>query len=313
MSVLKGNKSFYDYEVSDTLAYNLKCWLEYGLLEMGAYTRVNYSLPTSGYTNLKRVNDDRYGNNRVFEGLGAGWVWENDVSPIAGIPAPFVASGIHVNNTFYPTATTSGTYGHIVDFRTGRVIFNNSIPSSASVSCEYTFRNIGVYLVDEPQYKTIIERYLEQYQNMETLAPKGLAQKLKEDRVILPSVVVEVGDRTNEPLQLGGGEINSFSVEYHIFSDNSFTNRRLCDVLNNQYQTTLDLFDVNNLQFPYNYDGSLASGALTYPNLGSRNSPYFWEFARIEATDGGPQPSDTDVHRAEVRHTIGVDRHLITY
>lgn len=317
MAVLRGNKSFYDYEVSDALANNLQRWLEYGLLEMGAYTIVSFNTATSGLTNLQRTQDERYGGiGRVYEGMGPGWVWENDVNPITAIDRPLIASGVHVDNTFYPTATTVGPYAHKMDFRTGRVIFNTSLPASAQVKCEYTFRDVAIYNVDGPEWKIIVQgvnTYQENFEELGSHAPSGMAQILKHNRVWLPAVVVDVGDRTMAPLQLGGGEIASFTVDYHVFSDKSFTNQRLADLLNNQYDQVLDLFDLNNLQFPYKHDGTLASGAVTYPLLGNRNSPYFWTYGRITDVDGGRRNSATDVYRAEVTHTIEVDRYLVTY
>ena len=318
MAVLKGNKNFYDYEVSDALANNLQRWLEYGLLEMGAYTVVSFNTATSGLATLQRSHDERYGGaGRVYEGMGPGWVWENDVNPISvGLDRPIVASGVHVNNTFYSTAATSGTYAHKIDFRNGRVIFDSPLPASAQVKCEYTFRDVAVYHVDGPEWKTIVQgsqTYQEQYENLSQHSPSGMAQILKQNRVWLPAVVVDVGDRTMVPLQLGGGEIASFTVDYHVFSDKPFTNRRLSDLLNNQYDQVLDLFDLNNLQFPYKHDGTLASGAVTYPVLGNRNGPYFWTYARIADVDGGPRHSATDLYRSELTHTIEVDRYLITY
>ena len=316
MPVFKGKKSFYDYEVSDALAYNLKTWMDYGLLETGAYTIVSFSnASTSGYTNLQRVYDDRYGGHgRVYEGLGPGWVWEQDVSPVVeNVTRPLIASGVRVNNVFYPTSSTSGIYAHSIDFRHGRVLFNNSLPASDKVQCEYTFRDVATYLVDDPEWKTIETSYVGEFGLLEKLSPSGMAKHLKDNRVWLPAVMIDVGNRTNLPLQQGGGDINVFNVDYHIFSDSSFSNRRLADVLSNQYQNTLDLYDVNNLQFPYNYDGSVPSGALTYPVLANRESSHFWTYAYIEETSGGPMHTSTDVFRARISHTIQVDRYMITF
>jgi hypothetical protein len=315
MPVFKGTKSFYEYEVSDALAYNVKTWLDHGLLETGAFTIVSFSnVATSGLTNLQRVQDERYGGTgRVYEGMG-NWVWEPNIAVVQdNLPQPLVASGVRVNNVFYPTTTTSGTYAHKIDFRDGRVIFNTALPANAQVKCEYTFRDVATYLVDDPQWRTIIEGYTEKFEKLGSVSPSGMAQYLKDERVWLPAVVIEVGDRTNTALQLGGGDINTFDVNYHIFSDKSFSNRRLCDLLNNQFETTLPLFNLKTVPFPYTYEGTVASGALTYPTMSDRNGPYFWDFAFIAATDGGPRTSATNVYRAEISHTISVDRHMSTF
>jgi hypothetical protein len=312
MSVLKGSKNFYSYEASDTLAYNLKNWLEYGLVEMGAYTPVKFSLATSGYTNLKNVYDERYGgSNRVYEGLGPSWVWESGISPIGTSINPFQVSGVYVNNTFYPSSTTSGSYAHTVDYERGRIIFASGV--SATVKCEYTFRDISVYLSDTPQWKEIITQYLDKYDTLDTSSPSGMASVLKENRVWLPCVVIEVQDRTNSALQLGGGEINTYAVFYHVFSDNAFSAKRLIDTINNQYEKTLTLFDINSAPFPLSYEGSISSGALTYPEVSSRSSPYFWTYGAIISSRGGSMGNLSDVYTGTVVQSIEVARYLSTY
>ncbi len=313
MSVLKGNKSFYDYEVSDLLAWNLKAWLDYGLIEMGAYTNAIFSsTATSGLTDLKRAKDDRYADGQIYEAFGPHFIWETDVQPIGRSDKPVIASGVYIDNVFYPPPG-SGNYTYTMDFRHGRVIFGSGLASGTSVKCEHSFGDIASYLVDDAEWKTITHEFTKGYDELESLSPSGMAQKLKKNRVWLPCVVIDVGDRTNEPLQLGGGEIHVFDVDYHIFSDKSFANRRLCDVLGNQYQTTISLFNINDFNFPYNYNGSVASGAMTYPVVSSDNSPYFWDRARVMTTDGGPMNPETDVYRGTCSHTIEIERHLITY
>src|SRR5688572_24263958 len=114
MPVFKGTKSFYNHEISDIVAQNLKSWLEYGLLEVGAYTPITFDSPASGYTVLQRAYDDRYGADRVFEGLGE-WAWESDVSTsISGLDPVFRVSGVYVDDDFYPLST-SGAYAHTID------------------------------------------------------------------------------------------------------------------------------------------------------------------------------------------------------
>src|SRR5688572_14147150 len=158
MSVLKGNKNFYDYEVSDALANNIQRWLEYGFAEMGAYTIAAFDKPTSGLTQLQRAYDDRHGGEgRVYEGMGPGWIWENDINPIGGGDRPIIASGVLVNHVFYP-ANTPGPYQHKIDFKHGRVVFASGVAKNALVECQYTFRDIGVYNVDGPEWKTIVTK-----------------------------------------------------------------------------------------------------------------------------------------------------------
>ena len=58
MSVLRGTKSFYDYEISDILVENLRQMYSYGFIEMGAFTNIQFNSKASEYTILKSVYDD---------------------------------------------------------------------------------------------------------------------------------------------------------------------------------------------------------------------------------------------------------------
>jgi hypothetical protein len=313
MSVFRGSKNFYDYEVSDILGHNIRTWLDYGFLEMGAYTNVTFNNPnTSGFTNLKRVYDDRADAGTVWEGMGPAWVWESGVSVLGNQAAPFQVSGVYVNNTFYPVST-SGQRSYTVDYKNGRIVFASGLAAGTSVKCEYSFKDIGVYLVDSPQWKTIVDRYDEQYNNLETLSPSGMASILKINRVWLPSVFVEVQERNNQGYQLGGGELAIQTVRYHILTNRAFDNHRISDTINNQYQKKLSLYDINLAPFPLNFNGSIASGAKTYPQLADQNSPYYWTAAFIEDSFGGPEETLSDVYRSELTHSVVVYRYVPTY
>ena len=311
MSVLKGTKNFYAYEVSDTLSQNLKTWIEYGLLEIGAYTAISRSGANSGYSQLQRVYDDRYGGNRVFEGVGPGWVWESGVSTSAGSDTIFGVSGVFVGATYLPNAT-SGSNSYIIDYANGRIVFDNAVSTASGVSCDYVTRDVAVYLSDSVQWKTIVQKYEERFDDIDNLSPSGMASILKENRIWLPCIVVEVQDRTNRPLQLGGGDYNEFAVFYHIFSETAFPVRRIVDMLNNQEGKRLDLYNLATAPFPLNRNGTIASGSLTYPNLSSRNGPYFWTYAYIESSRGGYRNTFTDLHRGEIIQSIAVGRYLST-
>jgi hypothetical protein len=311
MPVLKGTKNFYDYEGSDILAYNLKSWLEYGLLEVGAYTPIKFNLPTSGYTKLKHVKDDRYNDYQVYEGFGPSWVWENDVAPIGESIAPFQVSGIYINNVFLPT-NTSGNLSYKVDYKRGRIIFDRPV-TSGNIRCEYTARDISVYTADSYEWKTIVDEYQTRYDSLDTLSPSGMASNLKENRVWIPCIVIDVQNRTNEGLQLGGGERSEYMVFYHTFTDKGFTNKRLLDLISNQDSTSISLFDVNRAPIPLKNNGTLSSGALTYPNLANRNNSYFWTYGYIDKSQTETIDDHLDLFRGQCRQTVQVDRYLSTY
>lgn len=313
MPILKGSTDLYQYDITDILSNNIQKWLEYGLLEKGAYTSAKFDGSTSGLTNLKSVYDSRYGYNRIYEGFGPSWVWETDFNVPSGFDIPFQVSGVYVNNTFYSSAATSGTYSHKVDYLNGRIIFNNAIASGLSVKAQYIFRDVDVYLTDSHKWKVIVDEYERRFEDLDDLSPSGMASILKENRVWMPSIIIESTRSGNFGLQLGGGERQNFETNIFVLGDNPFITNRLCDLLNNQFQQNLFLFNSNTVPVTYNINGTLASGALTYPNLSDRSGPYFLTYAYILSSDGGSNGNFDDVYRGIVNWRIEVDRYLSTY
>lgn len=318
MGILKINRVFYDYSASDILADNLKTWLEYGLLETGAYTTAKFNMPsTSGLTNLKRVFDERYdgingSGSHVFEGMGPSWVWENITNVPSGYPGLFRPSGVYVNNVFFNVAE-SGYYSFKVDYLNGRILFNNPVPQGSSVKCEYCFRDVAIYLEDEVPWRETIQNYLNKYENAENLQPSGLCQILKDNRLWLPCIIIDAKTRDSVGIQLGGGELDTNLVVYHIFSENPSVTRGMSDIIQDQKSQTLNLFDSNKRPQTFEYDGTLSSESTTYPNLINRGSGYFWTFGAIVSSKSRRIFNISDMFAAEVAHGIEVERYLSTY
>lgn len=316
MGILKGTTGFFQYDATDTLRYNLTSWLDWGLLEMGAFDSADKDGKNSALATLQEVKDERETDGTVFEAFGPSIVWQSGISPLAGSPEMINVSGVWVDGSFYPNGTT-GTNGFIVDYKNGRVVFEES-KSSSTVQMNYSFPHVGVYDSYSPQWKDVIDAYsTSDFSSIGTNSPSGIASSLKERRVWLPSVFVELQDRTNEPLQLGGGEIHDFAVFYHVFGSRDFDVTRVCDILNNQETKTLKLFDVNKARssgvIPFNYDGSLPSGVLEYNDLRQNNSGYFWTYSRIDASRGGKRSTFSDISRGEVIQSVSVTRYPSTY
>ena len=313
MAVLSFSRNFYNYDVSDILADNLRNRLEYGLLELGAFTNVQFSLPTSGYTNLKSVYDPRHSNYQVYEGLGPSWVWQDDVGTVDGSTPPINASGVWVNSVFYPTVSTSGTYTHKIDFQNGRVIFDSPLISSDSVKCEYSFNDVAIRLTSDPMFLTVANEYLSRFNTLTQLSPSGMASILKEKRVWMPAVFLSTHSHTYQGLQLGGGKIEKVRVIYRVVSDMPFSNSKLSDVITNQVSTHFCIYDANLAPPEYNFDGTVNPSGQTYKELSERSSPHFWTFAYVNTSNGGGLPNSSDVYRSDVTQEVWVDRYLSTY
>lgn len=314
MPVFNGSKNIYQYELSDILAENVKNWVQYGLLELGAYTVSKLNLPTSGYCTLKRVYDDRFGGaGRVYEGMGPSWVWQSGVTTnLSGAYPIFRVSGVYVNNSFYPTSTV-GSYSHKIDYRNGRVIFDSSISKTDEVKCEYVYNNCDVVLTDSTKWRTIEQEYDKRYNNIDSLSPSGMASVLKANRIWLPCIGIDVDDIDTRGLQLGGGHIADCIVHYNILSDSPYFCVRISDTLNNQRDHTINLYDINKAPFAFNFDGTLSSSAKTYTELADRANSYFWTYGAITFSALSNMESDSSLFIRRVSHNFEVPRYLSTY
>lgn len=315
MSVFRRTGQYYSYGVSDNLAYNLQSRIEYGLIEIGAYSAVRFDTPMSGYCTLQGSYDRSLGGSGyVFEGFGPSWIWQEDVSVPNGMTQPTRASGVWINDDFYLTSTTVGQYSHKIDYRNGRVVFDSPLSPSDVVKCEYFMNDVDVLTTESRQWKRIVDDYASRFTTIAQTQPSGLASVLKENRIWLPSVFVEVDSVVNTTgLQLGGGQINDIRVVYHIFAERPADRKTLSDLLIEEEDRVLRLFDVNDITPPLSFDGTVASGALTYKDLTDQNSPYFWTFGFVESSTGGNSGQFPNLYRATIRQNIQVDRYNSTF
>jgi len=311
MATLKGTTEFYSFDSTDILSYNIKAMFKYGLLEKSAYSNVTLNGSNSGLAELQLVKDNRHTDGTVFESYGPSIVWESGLVNAFSYDNPIAVSGIYIDNTFVPNGTT-GASGFYIDYEFGRVVTNSDF-SSNTIKMEYSFPEVAIYSSDSDQWKSIINSYMDSFDSVGNLSPSGIASRLKENRIWTPCMVVDIQDRTNEPFQLGGGEIHDYAVFYHIFANNGFQATKISDIVNNQESTSLFLYNINNAPFPLEFNGSLASGALQYNQLARQDSPYFWSKARIESSRGGKRNTFSDIYRSEVVQQISVIRYPSLY
>lgn len=310
MAVLRSRQNFHDYHVTDLVSYNLQEWLSYGLLELGAYTVVAFDLPTSGYTVLQRTYDNNYGGaGRVYEGLGS-WAWQSGVQVPDGYDPIFQVSGVYVDGVFYDKDTV-GQYAHTIDYRNGRIIFDNEIINEETVvQAEYVFHDVAIYNSDNVEWQTILDTYQEAFESISELQPSGVAAVLKERRVWLPCVVLNVQDRTHRPFQLGGGEIAQCGVFWHVLGETPAAHNSLKDIINDQVYKTIRLFDVNEAPFPLNSVGELQDNLIEYPELASPSGDYFWSYGYFANSYCRDKDNKFGLYYSEVRQQLDIQRHV---
>ena len=269
---LKGLDSYGEALVDDHLRVNLISFFDWGFLQKNAFHNVR--IPTSGQYGgnkhkLELVKDPRYTNGQVFQAFRGNWVWQSGLAF-----SSIQYSGCNVNSVFCPLSGV-GPYSHYVDYPNGRVIFNSAISTSANVTAEYSYKLVNV--VDANQVKFIRQVQDGSFRLDDanfTNPSSGNWAITPENRLQLPAVGIEVtNNRVYRPLQIGGGQYVKTKVIFHIIAENDKTASHISTILSMQNEKTNETFNVNSISqnnlSPLNYRGSVASGALTHPQMTS--------------------------------------------
>lgn len=253
-------------------------FLNWGFLQIGAV--VNATLSSSGLyggnqSTLRPVRDPNYTNGQVWEGFRQNWVWESGLNN-----NPIAISGVYVSGSFYPTSGSS--LPHIIDYPRGRVIFTSPIPTGSPVKVEHSYKYINVVDADTVPF----------FQNLQTNSfridseqfsqfASGDLFKIGDTRLQPPIVAVEVPNQTSyKPYEIGHGSWAKKRILCHVISeDGGQTADKIADIISMQEERVIFGIDTNKLatdnKFPLNYNGSIASGAMTYPQMISGD--YRWK------------------------------------
>lgn len=266
MLTFKGIDSagFGGLDLTDQLLYNLKFWIDWGLLHHGAFSiyRINdFSFYNDTEDKLIPVYDERFGNGHVWTGVGPEWVWESGV--VASEP-PFRVSGVYVNNAFVPVGN-NGALNYHIDYQRSRVIFDNPQALDSDIRAEYTHRMVHVAFDDHPNFRQLIQNsIISQVSN--TL---GSGLPTRENQIHLPAIFIGQRSGTQRGLELGGGQIKTRNISFNIFADNSSDRNLLADWMDKQSRASFVMADINDFIFPFDQYGDIASGVLNWPQMAS--------------------------------------------
>lgn len=272
--------------ILNELENNYKSFLDWGFLNIGAFT--NVQIPTTNISNFNlhilKPTTDPNNNNKVWQSARKDWVYESGINFNGTNPILF--SGLYVNSTFYPAPTGNATIGYSVDYPEGKIIFNNPIASTSIVNAEYAYRNIQVYKMEEfPYWKEIQHRSLENKTGL-SLSSSGDFAIGSEHRVQLPAVVIEpVARSVNEPFRLGDKSlIISQDILLHILADNPKDKNTITDILRLQDDREIWLYNTNTIVdsgvYELNYNGSKNITGQNYDTI-VNNDNYRWLKCRM--------------------------------
>jgi len=294
---------FGGYELTDHLLYNLKWFLDWGLLNNGAYDIYTYddaSFYDDDESKLHPVKDERYGDGHVWEGAGHEWVWESGVSLNGAITDPFRVSGVYINGDFYPK-TETGINAHHIDYRRGRIIFDEPKSLDEDIRAEFTRKSVFVGFADHKEFRVLMLDAA--YEFATDASTSGTTSR--EHQVWLPSIFIEVSRGKQRGLQLGGGQIKTRYVTFHIFADSPSDRNLLMDLIDYQSRKSFWMADLNNITFPFDIYGDIVDGVTNWSNMTLEHP---WKRLRVvDSTTSSINSLNSQLFRARVSWEIEID------
>jgi len=282
-----GVENFGSTLILNELENNYKSFLDWGFINIGAFT--NVSIPTQNISSfnlhiLKTTEDNNQTNKTVWQSARKDWIYESGIS-YSGV-SPILVSGVYVNSTFYPGPTGNNTLGYRINYPEGKIIFNKPVPPSSVVQAEYSYKNVQIYKMEEfPYWKQI------QYNSLENKAGLSLSDKgdfaiSSEHRVQLPAIIIEpVARSDSRPFRLGDKSlIIQQDLLLHVLSDQPRDKNNIIDIIRIQEDREIWLYNTNQIIksgiYPLNFNGSKNINGQNYYNI-VNNDSYRWLKCRI--------------------------------
>lgn len=256
---------------TNQLSNNVSAFLDWALLGIGGFFNVGVAL--SGHyggdqSQLRRVSDPNHMDGCVYEAFRNNWVWESGISYEI---QPIAYSGVYINNNFYEVSTT-GVYSHKVNYPMGQIIFDNPLDVSDKVQTSFSHKQVLVTTSEVPWSRTILFDSMRVDSPMFLQQGSGVWNILSQSRVQLPVILIDpITDVNFRGAGLGGGQYREQSLMIYVIAEDPSTRNNLMDILLNQSEKTIILYDVNkpilDNRFPLDFDGYLQPSGYQYPDM----------------------------------------------
>lgn len=305
---------FGESTISDNIETNLIYWLNYNLLNTGAFFNINIS--TSGsyggeFSRLRLSNDRNYTSGQVWESPRKQWVWQ---SSIESSVQPISISGLFVNNIFRPSSGI-GPYSFEIDYPNGRVIFNNAIPTTSVVKMEYSFNYFQLYNSDNPWWLDLQRNSFRIDDSSFLISSSGFWAKPPQKRIQMPAIVVQATPEMKKiPYNIGNLDcFHEQDFRFYILTESNRDLKWVIDMITGQNEQLHPAFDTNKLWLSGVYPIDMENGSL---NVATSNYPTLiddfplnnvWSFKKFRGTytDGiVGQNSNRPLFTAMIQATI---------
>jgi hypothetical protein len=270
-SCFKGINNISQDLLLNILEANFKMYFDWSFLKIGAwFDAVKPQQTIYGNNNhykLIPVSDLSYQDGQVWQSIRKDWVWETGVS--YDNKSPITISSVLVNGN-----SISKTNNFIVDYPSGKIIFNSPISLSSNVELEYSYRFVQVHRSSESPWFNLIQysSFNTQNQDIQQLDTGDWAIGVHH-RIQLPCIIIESIPRSrSRPYEIGNSLLwIEQDVIFYVLAENKNDRNKLLDIIRLQQDANIQLFDTNavsqNDVFPLDYNGDIKNFPLMYTNL----------------------------------------------
>jgi hypothetical protein len=264
--------------ISNKILSNLKMYYDWGLLNVGGWSEVD--IPTiQGYggdlSRLRAVSDPAYLDGQIWEAPRKDFVWEeiDYIDMTGGIHNPQPVGIPEINGS-------PATVSYDINYPLGRIVFDDPIPTDSEVRLSYSYRSVQVYLADNLPWRREVQQNSYRIDNTQFhQIGSGEWSIFGQERIQLPAIFIKMRGGNSNGVSLGSStQYINRDIEFHILSENDYDRNNLFDIVSNQNDRKIPMFDTNrvveNNDFPLNYKGELIK-TNGYAEFVS-STGYFW-------------------------------------
>jgi hypothetical protein len=256
--------------VSNQLKENLVMKVDHLLLTKGFYNIVSTDETDFLSNQLSQLTydetDPTFSRLQTWRAPKDNWVYETDITAPVGGTDPVLPSGVWINNTFY--LPSDSTYGHVVDFEGGRIIFTSGTFPAATdtVKANYSYKDVTVAFASKDQVHALHNDYFENDGVSDEVFPSGTYST--------PAVYVECGGGTPSPKSIGGGITVRKTVHLHCRSNAAYAEilDDIADRLMYMFGNKLNLIDVDQMPEGIDYRGAKTAAFRDYTSMAADSS-----------------------------------------
>lgn len=291
------------------LKTNLELWLNDLMLRKGLYTSISAGDTNVGGDNISQlisIEDEDFVTGQVWQSAFKNWVYEEGIpSPSSGVLPPIVASGITVDGTFYPEATTSGAFAHFIDFPNGRVVFTSAISTASVVEGTMSYKEVTVDQAD--RFNNEAQPLLLETAYKDNPNQDGVQTYPSKTSRTLPAIWIDLQGRKNTGYELGSKSlVSEFVGVFHVWGRDSYLRDVIEDALLDAQRDVLLGIDFNTAPYHLLSRGRRNPAWPGYAVLANVHSPNFWRRIYLEETEARKDQSLFEVERTQVRFLIRI-------